>query len=325
MTRCRTRTPRAFTLVELLIVILIIALLLGILLPTLAGARERARRFKDSTHVRAIAQALTVWAGNNAGAYPLPSRLDLSDATVSKGTNPPFVKDNLANILSVLIYHDALTVEQCRSPLEMNAGIQVDFLFERASPQKAVRPEAAVWDPGFCGFPGEQNSYTGVGLGRRDPNVGNVSYAMMPPHGARIERFAGSFDPRSVVAGTRGPRFIGQPGEWSLVPGPTGSGSNTLKFFPPKTEWRGHAAMGDGSVELLTRADPDEIPITFASASGGVKAGTAYGDNIFVNENDLTGDQLSESVPGDQRNALISVFGNVTVSQNHAGMTLFRD
>ena len=324
MTRCRTRTPRAFTLVELLLVIVVVALLLGILLPTLAGARERARRLKDSTHLRAIVQAMTVWAGNNAGAYPLPSRVDLADATVSKGSNPAFVKDNLANILSLLIYNDLLSVEQCRSPLEVNQNIQVDFLFERAAPQKATRPEAALWDPGFCGFPREENSYTGVGLGRRDPNVGNVSYAIMPPHGARIERFAGSFDPRSVVAGTRGPQFIGQPGEWTLAPGPTGSGSSRLKFFPPKTEWRGHAAMGDGSVELLTRADPEEIPITFSAATGDVARDRAYGDNIFVNENDLTGDRLDEREPWDQRNALISIFGNVKRWQNHARMTLFR-
>ncbi|MCW5776636.1 MAG: prepilin-type N-terminal cleavage/methylation domain-containing protein [Phycisphaeraceae bacterium] len=311
MIRSLPRSRPAFTLIELLIVILIIALLLGILLPTLAGARERARRLKDSTNVRAIAQAMTVWSGSSAGAYPLPSRVDLSDATVSRGGNPAFVKDNIGNVVSLLIYNNLLTVEQCRSPLEVNANIQTDYFYEHAAPQKAVRPDSALWDPGFCSFPGEQNSYTGVGLGRRDPNVGNLSYAMIPPHGARLERFAGTFDPRSVLVGTRGPRYLGQPGEWTLTPNQNGIGSNRLKFFAPKNAWQGNLAFADGSVDFFTRPDPDEIPIVFQAAGGGAVPGRAYGDNVFVNESDVTGALESYSQPRDNRNAYIVMFADV--------------
>ena len=58
-------TPRAFTLIELLIVIAIISLLLSILLPSLSQAREESRRTVCQSNMRMIGAAVNGYLGND--------------------------------------------------------------------------------------------------------------------------------------------------------------------------------------------------------------------------------------------------------------------
>jgi prepilin-type N-terminal cleavage/methylation domain-containing protein len=67
------RRPRAFTLVELLVVIGIIAVLVSLLLPALNRAREQSRKAKCANNLRQIGIGLQMYVNNNAGWLPAPA------------------------------------------------------------------------------------------------------------------------------------------------------------------------------------------------------------------------------------------------------------
>jgi prepilin-type processing-associated H-X9-DG protein/prepilin-type N-terminal cleavage/methylation domain-containing protein len=67
----QTRSRRAFTLVELLVVIGIIAVLIGLLLPSLTVARQAAAKTKCSSLLHSMMLAANVHLTDHQGYYPL--------------------------------------------------------------------------------------------------------------------------------------------------------------------------------------------------------------------------------------------------------------
>ena len=72
MSTSAIRNRRAFTLVELLVVITILALLISILLPSLAKAREQAKKAKCFGNMKDLAAASVAYAMDDPGEEIVP-------------------------------------------------------------------------------------------------------------------------------------------------------------------------------------------------------------------------------------------------------------
>lgn len=62
--------PRAFTLVELLVVIGILAVLIAVLMPSLAAARRSAKTVQCASNLRQVCNGLIGYASENRGKFP---------------------------------------------------------------------------------------------------------------------------------------------------------------------------------------------------------------------------------------------------------------
>jgi prepilin-type N-terminal cleavage/methylation domain-containing protein len=95
------RRHRAFTLIELLVVVAIIALLIAVLVPSLSGARERARAAVCASNMRQTGQLIQIFAGQYEGRAP-------GIGMFQSGGNPDYQSRSWANILNIDILEGVL-------------------------------------------------------------------------------------------------------------------------------------------------------------------------------------------------------------------------
>ena len=79
------RHPRAFTLVEMLVVIAIIGVLIGLLIPAMQGARESARRVQCGNNMKQIGLATSGYTERKNEELPFGAHWG-SGPTQNRGT-----------------------------------------------------------------------------------------------------------------------------------------------------------------------------------------------------------------------------------------------
>ncbi len=270
------RHARGFALSELIVVLLVVgvlsAVVVALLVPACIMARRASRQVKDSSQVRGITQAMAIWAGNTKGSYPLPSAIDIENATVA-AVGPG--KDTTANILSVMVFNGSVTTEILVSPYEPSGNIRQCTTYEFTTPKVARVPTKAAWDPALSA------DFTGG-------STGNVSYAHLLPSGPRLSRWTVGSDTTEAVFGNRGPQIasVVKNSDGTVKASVVDSQSNTFLINGGPTTWEGNICCNDGHVDFTTSLREPAAGFVYRDASGKV-----WADVFFYDEpDDATGD-----------------------------------
>jgi prepilin-type processing-associated H-X9-DG protein len=257
------RTRHGFTLIQVAVCVAVLGVLLVFFANAIVPCHCGNRQLRDSTQIRGIVQGMVIWAQNHKDLYPLPSVLDLADATVpEKGP----AKDTTANIMSILVFEGLVAPEALYNPAEASSSIRVDETYEYDRPKAAVDPERALWDPALSA------DFT-------SPSAGNISYAHIPPTVPRLAFWSAASNADGALLGDRGPQVsAATPGRGaSVVPTLANPKSVTFLIHGGGHTWKGNTAFHDGHVALLTTLHAGNYTTT---------GGTERNDLLFYDEPD---------------------------------------
>ena len=146
---------KKFTLIELLVVIAIIGILLSLLLPSLAKARESAKRAVCKSNLSQISKATHMYAGSNNSKIPKNYHEYAGSnwrMTITEPYNPDGHKYTKTGLLLQQGYLGHLEVAYCPSidwqpdQNSISAGLYLDYQ------TNIPKWEAAVLDPNSSGF-----------------------------------------------------------------------------------------------------------------------------------------------------------------------------
>lgn len=250
---------RGLTIIEVLVIVVVGFVSIVVLIQLLTPQRCGSRQLKDSTQVRGVVQAMSIWACNNNDNFPRPSLFDLNNTTVPElGA----AKDTTANLFSILINNGSISPELLISPAEANGQITQYENYEFNTPHAAVDPSKALWDPAFS-------------VDFTNGHIGHASYAHAYPWraGGGKGKWGGvaNGSATDAILGNRGPQVSSVSYDKSGAAEPVfklGRESVTNLIHGGRSTWEGNIAFADGHVDFLTSTISGRYPLLDARASG---------------------------------------------------------
>jgi len=297
-------------------------------------------------------QAMVIFAGNNKDNYPLPSRVDRNDKTISSDNlNSPQEKNTTGNIFSILIAQGVIESSLGFSPVELgNYDEYTDYEFDTpcggVDGQIQDQASEAIWDPNFKATPEDLGADDGeMGsscIDNYDALPGGFSYAHIPPFAFRRPQWSNTFDALEPALANRGPVYeldgSGETGTWSLIDDsgatadgmtPLGKNSVTLAMNGNRTEWAGNIGFNDAHVEFFNRPDPEQVIWTYTDLENENKN---QPDNIFMNEDDGDREVVQEpdsevelTGENNNRNAYLTQYYDLEVGSGQTTISPYYD